>query len=303
MNGVLLIDKPSGPTSHDAVARLRKTSGERRIGHTGTLDPLASGLLVLVLGQATRLATFLSGHDKSYEAIIQLGTTTDTDDARGVVTDTWSGALPGVEAIDTAIGGFAGTYLQMPPQHSAKRVDGVKAYELARRDKPVDLKAVEVSVKALERTSLDGNRVGLRLTATSGFYVRSLARNLGEQLGCGAHLAALRRTSVGPFLVQDAQPLQDAERAGSGIEAHVIPAAQALPDWPSATVNEAGMTRALHGNPLSPLHLTSPWGRWPATSDDGGTRPIRVRILDAAGGLVALAEARGAALHPVVVLM
>jgi tRNA pseudouridine55 synthase len=303
MNGVLLIDKPSGPTSHDAVARLRKTSGERRIGHTGTLDPLASGLLVLVLGQATRLATFLSGHDKSYEAVIQLGATTDTDDARGVVTDTWTGVLPGMEAIDEAIGGFAGTYLQMPPQHSAKRVDGVKAYELARRDKAVDLKAVEVSVKALERTSLAGNRVGLRLTATSGFYVRSLARNLGERLGCGAHLAALRRTSVGPFLVEDAQPLEDAERAGPSLEARVIPAALALPDWPSATVNEAGLTRALHGNPLGPVHLSSPWGRWPVEADARKTEPIRVRILNAGGALVAVAEARGAALHPVVVLM
>jgi tRNA pseudouridine55 synthase len=300
MDGVLLIDKPPGPTSHDAVARLRRTSGERRIGHTGTLDPRASGLLVLVLGNATRLATFFSGHDKGYDALVQLGSTTDTDDADGTVLTRWDGPLPDAAAVDAATAGFVGTFLQMPPQHSAKHVDGVKAYELARRDRTANLKAVEVTVKALRRTSCEAGRVGLQLAATSGFYVRSLARNLGEQLGCGAHLAELRRTRVGPFLVDQAMALDEAERAGPALADRVILSADALSDWPSATVNEAGLARVLHGNPLSPMHVS---GRWPVVATAALAGPVRVRILAPGGRLAAVAEARGAALHPVVVLM
>jgi tRNA pseudouridine55 synthase len=297
MDGILLVDKPVGPTSHDAVARLRRTTGERRIGHTGTLDPRASGLLVLVLGQATRLATFLSGCDKTYDAVIHLGITTETDDAEGAPRGTWAGPLPGGAEIDAALAAFRGTFAQQPPRHSAKKIAGQRAYDLARRDQVVELKAVPVTVRTLDRTSLAGARLGLHLTATSGFYVRSLARDLGERLGCGAHLAGLRRTRVGPFTIDRALGLDEAERAGRDLASRVIPPADALPDWPRVAATEAGLARVRHGNPIGPEHVVGPW---PAAGPGGAT--AKARVVGPDGRLVAVADLRGGALHPAVVL-
>jgi len=196
VDGVLLIDKPSGPTSHDVVARVRSVSGERSVGHTGTLDPRATGLLALVLGKATRLASVLSGSDKTYDATIRLGSTTDTDDADGSVTST-SGSRPDDQAIDAALGQFVGAFEQLPPNHSAKKIGGHKAYDLARRAEPVALKTAPVTVRTLHRTGRDGDLVSVVVSASAGFYVRALARDLGQALGCGAHLDSLRRTKVG----------------------------------------------------------------------------------------------------------
>src|SRR5262245_4849012 len=156
MDGVLLIDKPSGPTSHDVVARLRSTSGATRIGHTGTLDPRATGLLPLVLGKATRLAQLLGGGEKTYEAVVRLGFATDTDDADGEQIGETSTALPDDAAIDAALAAFVGSIEQVPPDHSAKRVGGHRAYDLARSAKPVTLSAVTVTVHTLARTSREG---------------------------------------------------------------------------------------------------------------------------------------------------
>ncbi|MFI5178447.1 MAG: tRNA pseudouridine(55) synthase TruB [Vicinamibacterales bacterium] len=296
MDGVLLIDKPSGPTSHDVVARLRRTSGERAIGHTGTLDPRATGLLPLVLGRATRLASLLTGGDKVYEATIRLGFATDTDDADGRPLGEPVTALPADAEVDEALARFAGTFEQTPPSHSAKKVGGRKAYELARREEPVELKPVTVTIRALERTGRAGDLVSIRVTASSGFYVRALARDLGARLGCGAHLVGLRRTHSGSFDVGQALPLEDAERLGRGIAARVLPPADALPELAAVRTTEAGLRRALHGNPLGPEHLESRWLP-PATS------PLPVKILASDDGrLVALARSRGGALHPVVVL-
>lgn len=312
MTGILLIDKPAGPTSHDVVARLRQTSRERRIGHTGTLDPIATGLLPLVFGRATRLAAFLTSSEKSYEAVIHLGVETETDDALGARRGPEVATLPDAAAIAEALDGFRGTFHQIPPRHSAKRVGGARAYELARRDLPVELKPVPVTVVDLTMVERTGPRVVLHVTASAGFYVRALARDLGARLGCGGYLAALRRTRVGRFDVADALPLAEAERLGPAIADRVIPPAEALADLPAVELTAAGLRRAEHGNWLAPEHIAR---AWPATSEPSGrapgggpdppaagqrSRPIRVLAQD--GRLIALAERRGAVLHPVVVL-
>jgi tRNA pseudouridine55 synthase len=294
MTGVLLIDKPSGPTSHDVVARLRRTTGERSIGHTGTLDPRATGLLVLVLGRATRLAPFLNTSDKSYDATIRLGVATDTDDADGRPIESPGAPLPDDEAIAAALDGFRGPFEQRPPAHSAKRVQGVKAYELARRAQQVDLKSVLVTVHTLEHAARRGDLLELRVTATAGFYVRALARDLGERLGCGAHLEALRRTRCGHLSLADAVPLEAAERLGEAIADRVISPADALAELPAVELTAAGRKRAEHGNWLGPEHVV-PSG---ALASD----PRKVRLIAAEGHLVGIAESRRGALHPVVVL-
>jgi tRNA pseudouridine55 synthase len=295
MDGVLLIDKPSGPTSHDVVARIRQASGERSVGHTGTLDPRATGLLPLVLGRATRLASIISSGDKAYDAEIRLGFATDTDDAAGKPLGEPSPARPSDAALDAALEAFRGTFEQVPPSHSAKKVDGHKAYDLARRDASVPLKAVTVTVHELERTGRTGDLVMVRVVATAGFYVRALARDLGQKLGCGAHLATLRRTRSGTFGVAAAIPLAVAERLGAAVQTHLMPASEALGHLPAVEVSAAGLKRVVHGNPIGPQHVA---GRWVALAGQGS----KVRILGPDGRLVALAESKAGALHPVVVL-
>ncbi len=296
MTGVLLIDKPSGPTSHDVVARMRSVIGERSVGHTGTLDPRATGLLPLVVGRATRIASLLAAGDKTYDAEIRLGVATDTDDADGQPVGERAGSGPSDAALDAALDRFRGTFDQTPPRHSAKKVAGRKAYEMARRDEPVALAPVAVTVSALERLGRDGDLVRIRVTATSGFYVRALARDVGEALGGGAHLFALRRIRSGGFDVADALPLDEAERMGAEVAQRLISPADALPHLMAVRMTTRGLTRALHGNALGPDDLE---GRWvPPVAATRGP----VRLLAGDGRLVALAHARGGALHPVVVL-
>ena len=296
MTGVLLIDKPSGPTSHDVVARIRRATRERGIGHTGTLDPRASGLLPLVLGKATRLASLLSGSDKTYEATVCLGVNTDTDDADGAPLGEPVATLPDDAAVDLALESFRGEIAQVPPAHSAKRIGGKKAYELARRAEPVALAPVTVTVRTLDRLARDGDRVELRVTASAGFYVRALARDLGARLGCGAHLAALRRTRSGHFDVAGAISLEAAEQLGAGLEDRLIRAEDALPHLPSVRLTAAGLTKVSHGNPIGPEHLEG--GRVPPA-----TAPGPVKVLGPAGGLAALGHSRGGLVHPFVVLV
>ena len=278
------------------------------MGHTGTLDPRATGLLPLVMGKATRLAPYLAGSDKTYEATIQLGSETDTDDAGGAVSngsggsggsggsEGSGGSLPTESEVQLALLRFAGTFDQVPPMVSAKRVDGHKSYDLARQNKAVELKPVSVTVRHLELTGVDGALVRLVVTATAGFYVRALARDLGRALGCGAHLAALRRTRSGTFDISQAVPLEEAERLGPAVEKYLISPADALAHFPAVTVNDLGLKRVTHGNPLSPEHLA---GRFVPTAATGE----KVRILDESGALIALADSRGGALHPSVVII
>jgi tRNA pseudouridine55 synthase len=303
MNGVLLIDKPSGPTSHDVVQRMRRVLGERSIGHTGTLDPLASGLLPLVVGRATRLASLLTGGDKTYEATVRLGCGTDTDDSQGRTLDRMWGPVPGPDEVQAAVGRFRGRHLQMPPQFSAKKVDGAKAYDLARQSRPVTLQAVEVTVHELTCLGIDGRDVTMVIRATAGFYVRSLARDLGLALGCGGHISALRRIASGCFTIAAAIPLAEAEQAGRAVALRLVSPADALPHLPAVTVTVQGLERALHGNPLQPAHLGPGHplsGEWPA--GEAAAPPNPVRVLGPDGRLVALARVRGSVLHPVVVL-
>src|SRR5665213_2557754 len=195
MDGLLIIDKPAGPTSHDVVARMRRVLGERRIGHTGTLDPGASGVLPLVIGRATRLAKFLSGGRKTYEAIVRFGVATDTYDADGTQVGARSTEPPpSHDAIERALDDFRGTFTQQPPAYSAKKIDGERSYKAARADRPTLPDPVSVTVHRLEFVRLDGDEATLRVDCSAGFYVRSLAHDLGIRLGVGAHLSALRRT-------------------------------------------------------------------------------------------------------------
>jgi tRNA pseudouridine55 synthase len=297
MNGVLIIDKPTGPTSHDVVGRLRKTLGLRRIGHTGTLDPLATGVLPLVLGRATRLSQFLSAGQKEYIADVRLGASSDTFDALGRLTpDPDAGSMTVTrESVEEVLPDFRGTYWQTPPPFSAKKIGGRPAYDFARRDQAVELKPVAVTVSALSVLGCAEGLIRLRIVCSPGFYVRTLAHELGVRLGCGAHLAGLRRTRAGSFRVEEAIALETAERAGPDALRYLVPMNRLLEDYPAVVVNPRGLKRATHGNALGPEDLSSPP---PAASIP------KARVVDEDGALLAIAEpVSGGLLHPVVVLV
>ena len=206
IQGLLLVDKPAGMTSHDVVQHVRRIYGERSIGHLGTLDPFATGLLVLLIGRATRLATFLDTEPKVYEATIGFGTETDTDDVTGTVIRT--AARPGETDIRAALKALTGTISQIPPAYSAKSVDGTRAYDAARRGTPLDLAAVEVAVHSWEITEVGSGTLSATVTCSGGTYIRALARDLGRLTSSAAHLRSLRRTRIGEFDVGNAATLE-----------------------------------------------------------------------------------------------
>src|SRR4051812_37503800 len=262
MDGLLVVDKPAGPTSHDVVARARRALGERRIGHTGTLDPGATGVLPLVLGRATRLARFLSASDKTYEATLRLGFATDSGDSAGQPIGTsYEGAWPARDQIDAALDAFRGTFIQQPPALSAKRIGGQRSHRLARAvsRQPASLAvasppalpaAVAVTTRALSVLSARDEYVTLEVACSAGFYVRSLAHDLGERLGTGAHLTALRRTRSGHLTLDDAVRLAELEEQGTGREraaAAIVPLARMLPQFPLVSLTTEGSKRAGHG--------------------------------------------------------
>src|SRR6202795_2412264 len=211
MNGVLIIDKPSGLTSHDVVARVRRILQQKAVGHLGTLDPMATGVLPLVLGRMTRLAQFYVGCQKSYEGEIRFGFATDTYDAEGEATGPAVEVGFSLEQLRAAAGQFQGRIEQMPPPFSAKKVKGVPAYKLARKKQEVELKAVTVEVHEFEILGLEGERAAFRARVASGTYLRSIAHDLGKALGTGGHLARLRRTAVAEFDLRDARTLDEVE--------------------------------------------------------------------------------------------
>jgi tRNA pseudouridine55 synthase len=280
--GVLPVDKPEGPTSHDVVARVRRTLGERRIGHTGTLDPFASGLLVLCLGPATRLSEYLTGMDKRYEAVVRLGQRTLTHDTESPVLeedDAWRGLDRA--RVEHALGPLRGTIRQRPPAFSAKKVGGEPAHRKARRGETVDLAEVEVEVSALELLDLELPLARLCVVCSSGTYVRALARDLGEALGVGAHLVELRRTRVGRFRVEDAaQPgsLEDAD----ALLAKLLDPAAAVAHLPSVSIARPDAVRMAQGQTVAA----------PGFEADG---PVAVL---AEGTLVAVATAGDGRLRP-----
>jgi tRNA pseudouridine55 synthase len=282
------------------VARARRALGTSRIGHTGTLDPLATGVLPLVVGRATRLATLLSGADKEYEAAVRLGLATETYDAAHL-TGPPPPAPSGIttEAIEAALHEFRGTYQQLPPAYSAKKIKGVPAYKLARRNEAVQPAAVTVTVHNLTLLSYTDGLATLRVTSGAGFYVRSLAHDLGVRLGCGAHLERLRRTRVGAFDESAAVTLQAVEEAGTRASQWLLPLGMLLHHLPEVVLNERGVRRATHGNDVAPEDLADT--ARPAATLAAGER---WRLLDQAGTLLGIAE-RGPAglLHPVIVLV
>jgi tRNA pseudouridine55 synthase len=230
LEGVLLVDKPTDHTSHDVVARLRRKLNMRRIGHAGTLDPMATGLMILLIGKATRISQYLISLDKEYEGTIELGKVTDSQDAQGEVLETRP-VPPLTEAeVRTAIAGFLGDQYQMPPMYSAIKIDGVPLYKNARKGVEIEREPRFIRVMSFELTHFASPHIGFRLRCTKGTYVRTIAHDLGAKLGCGAHLAALRRTATDKFNISQALTLDQIEALPiPEIEQRLIPVRDAAP--------------------------------------------------------------------------
>lgn len=303
ISGVLIIDKPKGPTSHDVVARVRRLLGIRQVGHFGTLDPFATGVLPLSLGKATRFAQFYLKSRKAYEGTIRFGFSTDTYDATGVPTS--QAAPPQLEkvALEEVFRSFTGRLMQTPPPFSAKRVAGKRAYELARQRKPVQLAPVEVEIYALELIGIQGDQVQFAVECSGGTYVRSLAHDTGQRLGCGAHLGGLRRTAVAEFNESRCISLDELAKAvGQGSwENHLVPLEALLPDFPELVVRGREETSVRHGHrfelaqAMHPGRGTSP-GRWAPIS--------LLKILNPERRLIAVARhVSGSIYHPNLVLV
>jgi tRNA pseudouridine55 synthase len=263
--GFLLVDKPAGLSSHDVVARVRRARDRIRAGHTGTLDPFATGLLLVALGRATRLIRFVPSEPKVYDAVIAFGTATDTDDATGNVVA--QGPVPGDAAVLDAVGHLTGALQQVPPAYSARHVDGRRAYQVARSGIQPELEPASITVHAWTIDALGDGRLAATIACSSGTYIRALARDLGTLCCTAAHLAALRRTRIGPFDVRDAVPPDE-----SG-DAPVIQAADALVGLTRQVVAGDDLLRLAHGRPV--------------VARDGGATAA---LVDESGALVAVGE-------------
>lgn len=250
ISGVLVVDKPVGLTSHDVVQVIRKGTNIRRAGHTGTLDPRASGVLVVLIGPAVRLSEYVSASDKRYQAILRLGATTDTYDADGKVTSSRPVEHITEDQFQDELQHFVGEIEQVPPPYSAVKVKGRKAYEMAREGEEVDLAPRKITVYSLDLLEWAPPEAVIDVYCSSGTYIRSLAHDLGENLGCGAHLVGLRRTKSGRFTLRDAVPLRklkDAFQEGNWYQ-YLIPAAEALGDWESVELSEEQIDAIRHGH-------------------------------------------------------
>lgn len=249
ISGVLVVDKPVGLTSHDVVQIVRKGTNIRRAGHTGTLDPRASGVLVILIGPAVRLSEYVSASDKRYQAVVRLGATTDTYDAEGRVTSSAPVTVT-EDQFENALQQFIGEIEQVPPPYSAVKVKGRKAYEMAREGEEVELQPRKIKVYNLELLEWAPPEAVIDVYCSSGTYVRSLAHDLGEVLGCGAHLVGLRRTKSGRFTLRDAVPLRKLREAfelGTWYQ-YLIPAADALSDWPALELTHEQVEAVRHGH-------------------------------------------------------
>jgi len=254
VNGLIVIDKPAGMTSHDVVGRMRRITGERSIGHLGTLDPMATGVLPLLLGKYTRLAQYFSSAEKSYSGTIRFGFATDTYDAEGEPAgpDLWPefrSALT-LDSVRLAAARFHGEMEQMPPSFSAKKIAGTPAYKLARAGKPVELKAVPIYIGNFEIEALDGAEAAFTMSVSAGGYVRSVAHELGQDLGCGAHLSSLRRTQAGVFMITEAHTLAELDPLAGNREALgelCVHPRNLLPEMPSVTGDDIALGRLRNG--------------------------------------------------------
>ena len=277
--GLVLVDKPAGLTSHDVVARVRRATGAKRVGHAGTLDPFATGLLVILVGRGTRLMPYIEGEPKLYDAVIEFGTETDTDDLTGTVTRT--AAPPDDLAVARAISQLTGAIQQLPPAYSAKQVGGVRAYAAARRGVPLELAPSRVTVYEWQAVERRGDRLSARISCGSGTYVRSLARDLGRAAGSAAHLVSLRRVASGPFSIEQAASLDDLAAGRLTLK----PLLDAIPGLPVQTIEAAELARAAHGGAIA--------------SRAAGERVALVH----AGELAAIALNAADGLHPKLVLI
>jgi tRNA pseudouridine55 synthase len=301
-SGVLVADKPDGPTSHDVVDRLRRALSVRRVGHTGTLDPFATGVLPLLVGKATRLARFLVADEKEYEARVRFGFATTTDDRTGTPLGPPVPFTLEEGRLASALADLTGELLQLPPAYSAKRVDGQRLYSLARAGAKVPVKAVSVRVDRLRIVAIQGDEIDLEVRCSAGTYIRALARDLGDRLGVGAHLTALRRTKSGAFSLDGAVTWEELERVS---ESRLQPLSGILPGFPACLVGPEGREALKHGRDLPRKLVLEGFPEAP---------PERMRVLDAGGDLLALAVPRGFSpaveglpkepvLHPEIVLL
>ena len=249
MNGLVLVDKPAGCTSHDVVNKWRKLARTKRVGHLGTLDPMATGLLLLVCGNATRLANYFSGHTKTYQAEITLGLQTSTYDIEGEIVDRHIGLLPDSQSIVEALNHFRGSFLQTPPAVSAKKVGGVPSYKLARQHKQVELKPVEVTVHRLQLQNITPPTLEITVCCSTGTYIRSIAHDLGQLLGCGATLSRLRRTHIRDLSVKSAFSLDALHQLAQAdrLQESVVPTGRMLPEIPSLSVDSLVEQQIRHG--------------------------------------------------------
>jgi len=293
VDGVIIVDKAREWTSHDVVNKMRRLAGTRKIGHLGTLDPGATGVLPLVIGRATRLAQFFTRNDKTYEGVIHFGYSTDSYDMDGEATSPKTPVTLEREALEALFDRFRGPLSQTPPPVSAKKIAGRPAYELARKGQPVELKAVSVEVHELQITALEGCEATIRMHCSAGTYVRSIAHDAGQALGCGAFLKSLRRTASGDFKIEQARTLDELavlaqeERLGEAL----IPAAQLLPGFPAELVDSITVGQIRNGRDfrVSPFQTRE------------GTR--YVKAVTPQGELIAIGEVRlPHVYHPVLVL-
>jgi len=290
MNGVVVIDKPAGLTSHDVVNRVRRIFQQRSVGHLGTLDPSATGVLPLVLGNFTRLAQFYTSAEKIYEGVIRFGFATDTYDAAGMPAGAPQNVKVSLEEVRQLSARFQGMIEQMPPPFSAKKIHGVPAYRLARKHQEVPLKPVQVEIKEFEILEANGDHASFRARVASGTYMRSVAHEMGQQLGCGAHLSSLRRTTLGEFDLAGAHTLQEADiaaDAGLLIEILIHPR-KLLPQFPSVTANEETASHIRNGRAVNLPELS---------------RARQVKVFSGQRELIAIAtRVAGTLFHPKIVL-
>ncbi len=250
MNGLLIVDKPAGMTSHDVVGKLRRMSGERSIGHLGTLDPMATGVLPLLTGKYTRLAQYFSAAEKTYSGTIRFGFATDTYDAEGTPAGPDLKPELTLDEVRLAASRFHGEMEQMPPPFSAKKIDGKPAYKLAREGKPVELRAARVRIVSFEIVCLQGAEAEFTMTVSAGGYVRSVAHEMGQALECGAHLRRLRRTRAGAFAIEEAHTLEELEALKGNVtelEARCVHPRSLLPEIPAVTADEQSLGRLRNG--------------------------------------------------------
>jgi tRNA pseudouridine55 synthase len=290
MNGVLVTDKPAGLTSHDVVNRIRRALQQRAVGHLGTLDPLATGVLPLVIGNLTRLAQFYTASEKVYEGVIRFGFSTSTYDADGEPAGREAQPKVSLDDLRVLAARFQGTIEQMPPPFSAKKIHGVPAYKLARRHKEVPLKPIQTEIKEFDITQFDGVRATFKARVASGTYMRSVAHDMGQQIGCGAHLESLRRTSLAEFELADAHTLEEIDAAAKNgdVEGLLVHPRKLLPQFPSVSANEEMAARIRSGRTVNLPELS---------------RAKQVKVFSGQTHLLAIAtRVAGTLFHPRIVL-